>query len=87
MPISLLKDKKFLDKILTRALLDELYDKYKILATIKFNKEVILCLEPNLTITDKELYYCIKCLDKLFKKSFDKIIIRFLLKSFNRKLI
>ena len=50
---------KILDKLLASALLDELYDKYKILATIKFNKEVILCLEPNLTITDKELYCCI----------------------------
>ena len=87
LPISVLKDKKFLDKLLASAILDELYDKYKILATIKFNKEVILCLEPNLTITDKELYYCITCLEKLFQKSFDKIVISFILKSFNRKLI
>ena len=86
LPISVLKDKKFLDKLLASALLDELYEKYKILATIKFNQEVILCIEPNLIISKKELDYCVKSFDKLFQQNFDKIIIKFILKSFKRKI-
>lgn len=86
LPISILKDKKFLDKLLASALLDELYSRYKILATIKFNQEVILCIEPNLIISQKELNYCIKSIDELFQQSFDKIIIKFILKSFKRKI-
>ena len=87
LPISVLKDKKFLDKLLASALLDELYSKYRILATIKFNQEVIFCIEPNLVISKKELNYSISSIEKLFEKNFDKIIVKFILKSFKRKII
>ena len=70
LPISVLKDPKFLDKLLVSALLDELYSKYKILATIKFNQEVIFCIEPSLIITKKEMVYCIKSLNQLFQSDF-----------------
>tara|TARA_B110001452_G_C14980627_1_gene342795 strand:- start:11 stop:256 length:246 start_codon:yes stop_codon:yes gene_type:complete len=60
MKFSVLKDPKFLDKLLASALLDELFKKYGILSTLKFNQEVILCVEPSLIVTNKELDYFIK---------------------------
>ena len=67
---SVLKDKKFLDKLLASALLDELFRKYGILATLKFNQEVILCIEPSLIVTDKELNYCVKSINSLLEQDF-----------------
>ena len=81
LPISVLKDEKFLDKLLASALLDELYRKYKILGTLKFNKEVILCLEPSLIVTDEEISKCLKSIKKLLDQNFDKIILKFLIRS------
>ena len=42
LPVSVFKDPKFLDKLLASALLDELYRKYRILGTLKFNKSYFL---------------------------------------------
>ncbi len=81
LPVSVFKDPKFLDKLLASALLDELYRKYRILGTLKFNKEVIFCLEPSLTINDREISMCLNSIKKLFNENFDKIIFRFIMKS------
>ena len=81
LPVSVFKDPKFLDKLLASALLDELYRKHKMLGTLKFNKEVIFCLEPSLTINDREISICLNSIKKLFNENFDKIIFRFIMKS------
>lgn len=81
LPVSVLKDEKFLDKLLASALLDQLYRKYKILGTLKFNKEIIFCLEPSLTINDKEIAKCLNSMDKLFNENFDKLVLKFLVRS------
>jgi putrescine aminotransferase len=81
LPFSVLKDQKFLDKLLASALLDELYRKYKILGTLKFNREVIFCLEPSLTVNDKEISKCLSSIEKLFNENFNKIILKFLIRS------
>ena len=82
---SVLKDKKFLDKLLASALLDELFRKYGILATLKFNQEVILCIEPSLIVTDKELNYCVKSINSLLEQDFKKLILKFTSRLFIRK--
>lgn len=74
---SVLKDKKFLDKLLASALLDELFKKYGILATLKFNQEVILCIEPSLIVKEKDLEYCVKSLSSLLKQDFKKLVLKF----------
>ena len=84
---SVLKDKKFLDKLLASALLDELFLKYGILSTLKFNQEVILCVEPSLVVQDKELDYCINSINHLFSRDFNKILLNFLKNTILRKLI
>jgi putrescine aminotransferase len=81
LPFSVLKDQKFLDKLLASALLDELYRKYKILGTLKFNREVIFCLEPSLIVNDKEISKCLSSIEKLFNENFNKIILKFLIRS------
>ena len=84
---SVLKDKKFLDKLLASALLDELFFKYGILATLKFNQEVIICVEPSLVVQNKELDYYIKSINHLFSRNFDKILLNFLKNTILRKFI
>lgn len=84
---SVLKDKKFLDKLLASALLDELFLKYGILSTLKFNQEVILCVEPSLVVQNKELDYCINSINHLFSRDFNKILLNFLKNTILRKLI
>ena len=86
LPISVLKDDKFLDKLLASALMDDLYKSFNILSTIKYNQEVILCVEPMLVASNKELNYCIKSLNELFQKDFGKMILKFILNSLKRKL-
>ena len=82
---SVLKDKKFLDKLLASALLDELFQKYGILATLKFNQEVILCIEPSLIVEEKDLNYCIKSFSNLLKQDFKKLVLKFASKLVIRK--
>ena len=87
MKFSVLKDPKFLDKLLASALLDELFKKYGILATLKFNQEVILCVEPSLIVTNKELDYCIKSVKDLLKQDFKKLLIKFFTRLLIRKIL
>ena len=87
MKFSVLKDPKFLDKLLASALLDELFKKYGILATLKFNQEVILCVEPSLIVTNKELDYCIKSVKHLLKQDFKKLLFKFFTRLFIRKIL
>ena len=82
---SVLKDKKFLDKLLASALLDELFQKYGILATLKFNQEVILCSEPSLIVEEKDLDYCINSFSDLLKQDFKKLVFKFASKLVIRK--
>ena len=82
---SVLKDKKFLDKLLASALLDELFLKYGILATLKFNQEVILCIEPSLIVEEKDLNYCINSFSNLLKQDFKKLVLKFASKLVIRK--
>ena len=82
---SVLKDKKFLDKLLASALLDELFKKYGILATLKFNQEVILCIETSLIVTTKDLEYCIRSFSSLLKQDFKKLVLKFAARLLIRK--
>ena len=83
--LSVLKDKKFFDKLLASALLDELFNKYKILATLKFNQDVILCIEPSLITNEKDLDYCVASLKKLFNEDFGKLLRKFAMRLVIRK--
>ena len=83
---SILKDEKLVDKILVGIILDKLYDKYNILATVKYNREVLLCLEPPLTIENKHMKICLNSIKNILK-NLNIEFIKFFLKAFKRKLI
>ncbi len=83
---SILKDEKLIDKILVGIILDKLYDKHNILATVKYNREVLLCFEPPLTVENKHMNKCLNSLQKILKKNLNVEFIKFFLKAFKRKL-
>ena len=82
---SILKDEKFIDKILASMILDKLYDQFGILATIKYNREVLLCFEPPLTIDDKSMEKCLSAIDVIIKLNLSIELAKFLFKIFKRK--
>ena len=82
---SILKDEKFIDKILASMILDKLYDQFGILATIKYNREVLLCFEPPLTIDDKSMEKCLSAIEAIIKLNLSIELAKFLFKIFKRK--
>lgn len=83
---SILKDEKFIDKIIVSLFLDKLYEEHRILGTIKYNREVLLCLEPPITIDDKSMKKCLKAIEEILKVNLNIELTKFLLKIFKRKI-
>jgi len=83
---SILKDEKFIDKLLAGMILDKLYKEFGILATIKYNREVLLCLEPPLTIDDKSMNKCLASIESILKLNLNVELAKFLLRILKRKI-
>ncbi len=86
MKFSILKDEKFLDKLLVSMFLDKLYGQFGILATIKYNREVLLCFEPPLTIDDKSMKKCLIAIEEILKLNLNTELAKFVFKIFKRKI-
>jgi hypothetical protein len=84
---SILKDEKFIDKLLAGMMLDKLYKEFGILATLKYNREVLLCLEPPLTIDDKSMNKCLKAVESILKLNLNIELGKFLLRVVKRKIL
>ena len=50
-PISLIKDERFLAKLITASIISELYDEHNILTFYGSNKEIPLIISPSLIVT------------------------------------
>lgn len=83
---SILKDEKFIDKLLAGMMLDKLYKEFGILATLKYNREVLLCLEPPLTIDDKSMNKCLNAVDSILKLNLNIELGKFILRVVKRKI-
>ncbi len=84
---SILKDEKLIDKILVGLILDKLYDKFNILATVKYNREVLLCFEPPLTVNDNQMNKCFNSIESILKSNLNIEFTKFFLKAIKRKII
>ena len=84
-PISFLKDKMALKKILVSSIIFHLYEKYNILTFYGSNKGIPLKVSPSLIINKKEIDYFISSLDETLKIGLTKLVLNFVKSKFFNK--
>ena len=84
-PISFLKDKMALKKILVSSIIFHLYEKYDILTFYGSNKGIPLKISPSLIINKEEVDYFISSLDETLKIGLTKLVLNFVKSKFFNK--
>jgi putrescine aminotransferase len=76
-PSELFKDPRFFDKLVTGAVISELFNEHKILTFYGSNKEIPLIIAPSLVVTDAELDRFVDALDKTLAQGRLKLVLKF----------
>jgi len=84
-PISFLKDKLALRKILISSIIFHLYEKYNILTFYGSNYGIPLKVSPSLIVNKKEVDYFMSSLDKTLKIGLSKLVLDFIKSKFFKK--
>ena len=82
-PLELTKDERFISKLVTSAVISNLYSEFKILASLGQNKEICLWVSPPVIIDLNQVNYFFDSLDKTLNYGFIKLISKFVKKKFN----
>ena len=82
-PLELTKDERFISKLVTSAVISNLYSEFKILASLGQNKEICLWVSPPVIIDENQVNYFFDSLDKTLNYGFIKLISKFVKKKFN----
>ena len=81
-PVSLLKDKSFLPKLVAAAISDWLFKKYRIYVLFSTTDDVALLFTPSIIIHEQEIHYFFDSLEQVFKIGIWKIVRSFASKNF-----
>ena len=76
-PGAIFHDAKFFDKLVTSAVVAELYRSHDVLTFFRSNREIILVVSPALIATDDELDYFLDALDKTLAVGKLNLVARF----------
>lgn len=85
MPGELFKDTRFMAKLITGAVISELYNTHSILTFFGSNTEIPLIISPSLVAKDEDLDYFIEALDKTLAVGKFKLILKFATYKFLKK--
>ena len=80
LPINLTKDERFINKLITSAVISNLYSEFKILSSLGQNKDICLWISPPLIVKDEEINYFFKSLESTISLGFPRLISNFLKK-------
>jgi putrescine aminotransferase len=78
LPMSLLHDDRFVQKLVTAAVINELYNRHQILTYYGENKEIILMAAPSLIVTESQINQFILALRQCFSQGLLKLTIKFI---------
>jgi|Deesub1362A_J573_1020465.scaffolds.fasta_scaffold00462_18 putrescine aminotransferase len=81
-PSKVFKDERFSAKLITGAVMAELYNSHNILTFYGENFEVPLLISPPLIVTDEEIDICLEALDKTLSLGKTRLILNFLKQKF-----
>jgi putrescine aminotransferase len=76
-PSDFLKEPRFFAKLVTSAVISELYNTHNILTFFGSNQEIPLVISPSLIATDEDLDYFLTALDKTLAQGKYKLILKF----------
>lgn len=81
-PSDFFKDDRFLNKFVTAAVINDLYQNHGIVTFYGSNREILLIISPPLIILDEEIDYFLKSLDETLSKGFLSLCLSFLKNKF-----
>ena len=76
-PLDILKDKKFMSKLVTASVISELYNKHNILSFYGANIEIPLIISFPLIATEEDVKYALVALDSTLSKGIYNLVISF----------
>ncbi len=77
-PIDILKDKKFMSKLVTASVINKLYNDHNILSFYGSNVEIPLIVSFPLIATEKEVQYALKAIDSVLSNGIFSLVTSFL---------
>jgi len=85
LPAKVFKDERFTAKLITGAVISELFNTHDILMYYGSNKEIPLVISPSLIATDEEMERCLSALDKTLEIGKRKLVLNFLKQKYLKK--
>lgn len=77
LPVKMLKNDQFINKLYCAAIIDKIYSEYKILLFGSLSSEIILKIAPSIITTDEDLQKLKNSLDKVLMINKNKLILDF----------
>ncbi|WP_426417196.1 aspartate aminotransferase family protein [Aestuariirhabdus sp. LZHN29] len=77
LPLSVANDERFLQKLITAAVIQELYQQHDILTYYADNREILLMAAPSLVISEEQLERYLSALDTTLAQSLSLLCLRF----------
>ncbi|MBI4403600.1 MAG: aspartate aminotransferase family protein [Deltaproteobacteria bacterium] len=85
LPSKLFRDSRFIQKVVTSAVINHLYNEFGILSFFGSNREIVFIVSPPLVIEERELDYFLTSLDKTLAQGLGKLITGFVKDKFFAK--
>lgn len=76
-PGALFNDPRFYAKLVTSAVISELYNEYKVLCFYGSNQEIPLIISPSIIASNHQLDYFVDSLDKVLSKGLKSLVVKF----------
>ncbi len=77
LPIRLLKDEKFIAKLITAAVINHLYEHHRVLTYHVENREILLMAAPPLVVSSDEIDQFLQALDQTLREGFARLCLKF----------
>jgi putrescine aminotransferase len=76
-PSKMFKDDRFMKKLVTSSVINDLYESHGILTYFGSNREIPLIISPPLVVEDAEIDYFVRSLDSTLKKGISQLVFKF----------
>jgi putrescine aminotransferase len=83
-PLKIIKDKNFMDKLVTASIISELYNKHNILSFFGSNVDIPLIISPPLIASKKDVEYILNALDLTLSKGIFQLLTSFVKVKFSK---
>lgn len=80
LPVKMSKDERFLNKLVTSSVIEDLYANYNILTAIAQNKDISLWISPSIIVENHQIKYFFQSLENILKKGLLNSVLNFLKK-------